>query len=137
MILTLTVKLFYGDWTATLEIEGSDTLEDLHLAIQDAVDFDNDHLYEFYIARTLRSRDRIRYDNEEVTLDSIFPLATGKKLFYLFDYGNSWYFQIGSGRKRPFPAVVGIQYPRIIAESGTKPQQYPDWEEEEDNDDDD
>ena len=36
-------------WEATIEIESSSTLEDLHFAIQSAVGFDNDHLYEFYI----------------------------------------------------------------------------------------
>ena len=144
MILTLTIKLAYGydaqAWKATLEIGESATLEDLHQAIQKAVDFDDDHLYEFYIARTDSSRERIRFDDEnkglyKFTLNSIFPLEEGKKCFYLFDYGDNWLFQITASRKKPFPPVADIKYPRVIAESGTKPEQYPDWDDDEDEDD--
>lgn len=142
MILTLTIKLVRGycaqAWKATLEIDESATLEDLHQAIQKAVDFDDDHLYEFYIAKTDRSRERICFDDEneglyKFTIDSIFPLEGGKKFFYLFDYGDSWLFQITPSRKKPFSPVAGIKYPRVIAESGTKPEQYPDWEEEDED----
>jgi len=142
MILTLTIKLVRGfcaqPWQATLEIDESATLEDLHQAIQKAVSFDNDHLYEFYIAKTKRSRERISFDDEneglyEITLNSIFPLEEGKKCFYLFDYGDNWLFQISPSRKKPFPPVAGIKYPHVIAESGTKPEQYPDWDEDEDD----
>ena len=141
MILTLTIKLVRGynaqTWKTTLEIDESATLEDLHKATQKAVDFDDDHLYEFYIARTERSRERISFDDEneglyECTLSSVFPLETGKKFFYLFDYGDNWLFQITPSRKKPFSPVAGIKYPRVIAEFGTKPQQYPDWDEDED-----
>jgi len=141
MILTLTIKLVRGfcalPWQVTLEIDESATLEDLHQTIQKAVDFDDDHLYEFYIARTGRSRERISFDDEneglyEITLNGVFPLETGKKFFYLFDYGDNWVFQITPSRKKSFPPVDGIKYPRVIAESGTKPEQYPDWDEDED-----
>src|SRR5438093_12511339 len=43
-----------------LEIDERATLEDLHLAIQKAVSFDNDHLYDFYASRPYRNR-QIRY----------------------------------------------------------------------------
>lgn len=111
MILTLTIKLVRGfcaqTWKATLEIDESAMLEDLHQAIQKAVEFDNDHLYEFYIARTYRSRDRVSFDDEneglyEFTINSIFPLEEGKKCFYLFDYGDNWLFQITPSQKNLF-----------------------------------
>jgi len=123
MILTLTIKLAYGydehAWMATLEIDESATLEDLHQAIQKAVDFDDDHLYKFYIAKTVRSRKLISFDDKnkglyEFILNTIFPLETGKKFFYLFDYGDNWVFQITPSRKNPFPPVDGIKYPRVI-----------------------
>ena len=49
MIITLKTTLIRGrycngDWTANIELEESSTLEDLHHAIQEAVDFENDHL---------------------------------------------------------------------------------------------
>ena len=56
MILTLTVTLpsgayATGKWQGVIEIHSSSSLEALHFAIQDALGFDNDHLYEFFIAR--------------------------------------------------------------------------------------
>ncbi len=68
MIWTLKVELLDGAYAGEeecvriIEIDSSVALEDLHLAIQDTVGFDNDHLYEFYVARTKRSRDRQRFD---------------------------------------------------------------------------
>jgi len=139
MIWTLKIKLVFGiyaeeEWEGTLEIDGSSTLEELHNAIQEAVDFDSDHLYEFYVARTERSRDRIRFDDEDKslyinTIESIFPLEKDRKFFYLFDYGDSWLFQVLRSRKKPFTAKSATNYPCLISELGKKPEQYPDWDE--------
>ena len=103
----------------------------MHRAIQWAVDSGEDHLYGFFVARTDRSRDRIRFDgeNEELftrTIEFLFPLPKDRKLFYLFDYGDSWLFQVSRTRDRPFEAEAGVQYPRLIGEKGEKPPQYPD-----------
>ena len=69
MIWTLKVELLFGtyaeeEWDGLIELESSSTLEELHFAIIDAVNFENDHLYEFYVSRTERSRDRLRFDEE-------------------------------------------------------------------------
>jgi len=140
MIWTLRVELLDGlyageeECVQVIEIDSSDTLEDLHLAIQDAVGFDNDHLYEFYVARTERSRDRKRFDEgnggiSTTTLEDIYPLEKGKKLYYLFDYGDSWRFKITKTRTKAHPPLEGIEYPRVIERTGSNPDQYPDWEE--------
>ena len=139
MILALKIKLLFGayaedDWEGTVEINSSATLENLHFAIQDALDFDNDHLYEFYIARTPRSRERIRFDDEggeiySKTIESLYPLADKQCLFYLFDYGDSWLFKITKNRKS-LETDPHVTYPRLVHETGGKPEQYPDWEEE-------
>ena len=78
MIWTFKIELLFGayaenKWEATVEIDSTSTLEDLHFTIQDVVEFDNDHLYEFYISRTERSRDRVRFDdeNEEKKVDDV------------------------------------------------------------------
>lgn len=143
MIWTLQIKLLSGrwadkEWTATIAVDASSTLEDLHYIIQQAVAFDNDHLYGFFVARTPRSRDRVRYnydpDDEEddrlftTTLESLFPLPKDRKLFYLFDYGDYWIFQISRTRSKPFAAEPGIDYPCLIDETGEKPEQYPEFE---------
>jgi hypothetical protein len=150
-ILTLTVKLLFdqspmaGDkWKGTIEIESSSTLADLHSAIQDAVEFEDDHLFEFYIAKSPRAyNDRIRfigYDDDfsddeygsifDTKISDIFPLETGKKFFYWFDFGDNWMFEISKGRKADKDPVKGEEYPRLVDEKGVKPVQYPDYDDE-------
>jgi hypothetical protein len=138
MIWTLNIKLLMGhfaeaDWDVTIALDAASTLEDLHDMIQQAVDFDNDHLYSFYVARTPRSGEHVLYDQEEperlpweVTLESLFPLPKDRRLYYLFDYGDHWLFQISRTRKKPFAPEPGDDYPVLISEHGDKPQQYPD-----------
>ena len=139
MIWTLKVELLFGtyaeeEWHGLIEIESSSTLEALHFAIIDAVNFENDHLYEFYVSRTERSRDRLRFDEESGkiynrTLESLYPLEKGRKLYYLFDYGDHWLFRITKSRKSPQEPKTGIKYPRLLSEVGNAPEQYPVWEE--------
>ncbi len=138
MIWTLKIELLFGyyaedEWAVTVEVDSTSTLEGLHFVIQDAVDFYNDHLYEFYISRTERSRDRVRFDDENegiytTTLESLYPLEKGRKLFYMFDYGDSWLFKITKSRVSPKEPKQGIEYPRLVHEAGTKPEQYPAYE---------
>jgi len=116
-----------------IEMESSSTLEDLHLAIQQAVDFDNDHMYEFFVSKNSRSRNRETYDIESndvynITLEKLYPIEAGYKLFYLFDYGDSWIFKITKTRKKPTTKVDGADYPRIIESVGKNPEQYEECE---------
>jgi len=149
MIWTLKIKLLSGrwvekDWEATIALDASSTLADLHHIIQQAVGFDNDHLYGFYVARTPWSRDRVRYNGSEqdgwydddedededdsastTTLEGLFPLPADRRLFYLFDYGDNWIFQISRARNKPFEPEPGSEWPLLIGERGDKPPQYP------------
>lgn len=138
MIWILKIELLFGayaeeEWEGTIEIEASSTLEYLHFALQDILNFDNDHMYEFYVSRTERSRDRIRYDDEnglvyDLTLEKLYPLGKNRKLFYLFDYGDHWLFKVTKSRKKAQDPIQSIEYPRLIEEVGIKPEQYPSWE---------
>ncbi|MET0497348.1 MAG: hypothetical protein ABW106_03635 [Steroidobacteraceae bacterium] len=137
-IWTLKIKLVSsihapGPWEATLEIDSSATLEDLHLAIQRAVRFDNDHMYMFYVARTDRSGPRINFDPEDgtlqdTTLAQLFPLPPDRKLFYWFDFGEDWKFSIGRTRAAPHAADKRAKYPRLVDTRGKKLAQYPAWD---------
>lgn len=135
MILTLRTKLSRSTdgWSADIEIDSTSTLEQLHYAIQDAVAFDNDHLYAFFIARTDRSGERDYLDDENgrifsTTLEKLYPLPPKKSFFYLFDFGDTWIFRVTLSRKRPHDPQEGVVYPRVVAEKGTTPEQYPDCE---------
>jgi hypothetical protein len=140
MITTIKVKLVRGmycegDWEVSIELAESTTLVELHYAIQDAVNFDNDHSFSFFTSRSLQSRSRdYLHDDENLvhknTLRDIFPLPPKRSFFYLFDWGDEWIFKISPTRKRPHEPVAGQAYPRVISESGTKPVQYPDLDDE-------
>ena len=135
MIVTLKTTLLRGmycegDWSANIELDESSTLEDLHYAIQDAVEFESDHLYCFFLSRTDRSRSREYFDEENglifsKTLKDLLPLPDKQCLFYLFDWGDEWVFKISPSRKRPHEPVKRVKYPRVESESGIKPVQYP------------
>jgi hypothetical protein len=137
MIETLKIKLLSGmyaqyEWECALEINTDHSLDELHQAILCAVGFDNDHMYEFCIASSFYSGNaqRISCDNDKViqeTVETIFSKTKGKKLFYMFDYGDSWLFQINKSRKKRFSEKPDTFYPKVILESGIKPEQYPGW----------
>jgi hypothetical protein len=142
MIITLKITLVrglhcQGDWSANIELDESFTLENLHDAIQEAVEFDNDHLYCFFVSRTDRSRSRTMFDDENglvftKKLADLFPIPKRERLFYLFDWGDEWVFKISPTRKLPHEPIKGVSYPRVECESGVKPVQYPAFDEDED-----
>ncbi len=52
-----------------------------------------------------------------------------QKMQFLFDYGDDWRFEIevrGFGER-----AKGAAYPRILAAKEPSPEQYPDWEDDE------
>jgi hypothetical protein len=139
MVCTIKLKLLNGmsasdAWECLIELPLDFSLEEVHFTIQDALEFDNDHMYEFSISNSLGGKkvDEFACDSDKIyttTIENLLKKSKGKKIFYLFDYGDNWIFQISSSRKKPFLADVDTTYPRIAEESGTKPTQYPDWEE--------
>ena len=117
----------------TLEIEGNTSLYDLANEIVTSFDFDFDHCFGFYSNRNLYKSDEI-YElftdlpdcepNENAegvykpTISKVFTL--GKKMIFLFDYGDNWHFLI-TCKDISDP----VQYPRIIKQNGKTPEQYP------------
>jgi len=134
-IWTMKINLVFGlhatgPWEAVLEIHTSATLEELHFAIQDAVGFEADHMYMFFVARTVRTRDRTVLADEDdtvldATLDELFPLPRGRKFFYWFDFGDDWKFSIARTRTAPGVAMKQRTYPRVVSTCGKRPVQYP------------
>ena len=143
MIWTLRVKCDFGpflveDCVRVIEMKSDSSLLDLHDAIQDAVGFDRDHLFEFFAGRHRRNQKIVYADTfdseaafdayDNMSLEQVFPLPSKCKLFYHFDFGDDWYFKIRKSRKKPFEAIPGVEYPRIIEKIGPDPEQYPDYE---------
>lgn len=76
------------------------TLEDVHLCIQKAFDFDNDHLYTFFMDGKRYSDDAYHSsfgDEPPFAYEAVIgklDFYKGKKILYLFDYGDSWEFLV-------------------------------------------
>ena len=128
-IYTLTITFPYDEddvpWSRTVEVKEDFTLHKLHKYIQKIVEFDDDHLYEFYVGKT--PRNRAYTISKNARLNDIYPIK-GYKLYYLFDYGDSWLFQIKKSRKKK-TEKKNIKYPALIESTGENPEQYPEYEE--------
>jgi len=142
-LYTLTIELESGmyassEWKRVLEVPEDLDLFDLHLFIQTIIGFENDHPFEFFVGKNWRKRERVFGDEDEygfeeregldTMLNEVYPI-TGSKLFYHFDFGDSWMFTIKKGRKKKH-VEKGITYPRVIESEGANPEQYPSWEDE-------
>ena len=125
-----------------IEIEGDRSLYALAEAIVMAFDFEFDHAFGYYSdLKDPYSRKGERYELfadmedgdsdadsvERTTVAQVFR-APGKKMLFLFDYGDDWRFLIEAkavGEKAP-----RTRNPRLVASVGKAPEQYPDYDEE-------
>jgi Plasmid pRiA4b ORF-3-like protein len=125
----------------TIQIRGGQTLEQLHYAIFDAFEREEEHLYEFQIggkgpmdpkARRytlhLGDDDNRSAGNVEQTAIGSLELKVDDAFGYWFDFGDDWWHQIN---------VVAIdetagrgKFPKVIKRVGESPPQYVDWDEE-------
>jgi ABC-type cobalt transport system substrate-binding protein len=136
---TLILKFYFKNRKKTwwkIEIKETDTLEDLHYIIQEALNWGDDHLYSFFMDNKTNNGDpdmeyTIPYEPDgrktvDKTKIGIFGLKLGQKFAYLFDFGDCHEFEI---------EVIGFgdinknkKYPLIIESKGKAPEQYPDYE---------
>lgn len=128
-IYTLNIRFPYDEddepWSRTIEVREDFTLGELHKYIQKIVEFDEDHLYEFFLGKNPRNRSRSVSNN--LKLNQVYP-SVGLKLYYLFDFGDSWLFEIRKSRKKKTEDKKK-KHPVIIESIGTNPEQYPEYEE--------
>jgi len=122
------------DWSRVFEIESTTSLSRLHSYIQDIVEFDNDHMYDFFVGKNYRDRRNALSDDggtpfdagdySDIRFEDVIPQA-GFKLFYHFDFGDDWIFRLKIGRKI-INAEKGRKYPRLILKNGKILKQYAD-----------
>lgn len=99
--MTLKVELPPTGIRRVISVPSSMTLDDLNMAIQAVIGWDNSHLWHFCDGRNgpvyeLPHEDdypafhkRLTFDALEVTLSKAFP-QRGSKLTYEYDFGDSW-----------------------------------------------
>lgn len=121
------VSLSRGRWRK-IEMAAKHSLEQLHLAIQEAFEFADDHLYSFFMDNKKWSYDRYESPldedgpySDEVTIGEL-GLYSGKTFLYLFDYGDEWEFKVEVeeiNSDKPLPLI-----PKIVGKRGEAPDQY-------------
>lgn len=123
------------EWEIIVEIPAIFSLYDLHSYILEIVGFDNDHAYTFFAGRSPTNNKIIfsekpgnpnseaNFDN--VLLNDIYPLK-GLRLYYLFDFGDKWVFEIRKRRTKKIARDIK-NYPKVIESTGKNPDQYKDW----------
>ena len=119
--------LYEPDAWFVIKMRGDQSLDDLHWAILDAVDFDADHLYAFFISgkawdkSTEYSNNKDARGQSNIRLQKL-PLRLKQHFLYLYDFGSEHRFQvqlIDTGHDQP----TGT-YPRMIEQHGEMPPQY-------------
>ena len=119
-----------------IETPSDTTLGDLHYIVLEMTSFDgSDHLSGFYLANAWQGRRKewltVSDDGDEAAeellwdkpLANLYPLPRTKKLYYLFDFGDSWIFEIRKKGREIKPAP-GVEYPLLIHEEGPQLVQY-------------
>lgn len=131
----------------TIAVRSDQTLIDLHYALQAAFDWDDDHLYSYWLNGEFWAREGGEYthpfhaampnplgpfamgpapESAEIRLDRL-RLKQGQRIAYLFDFGDEWRVRL---TLRQITAADGQAYPRLLESVGEAPPQYPDYDEE-------
>jgi len=124
-----------------LAVRSDQTLADLHLVLQEAFGWDDEHLYAFWLDGRHWSLDAVEYGRSEHAkqqnpggklwdipetrsaeerLDRL-GLLPGQKIAYVFDFGDEWRVELTV-------ADIGVDdggsYPAVLELVGAAPPQY-------------
>ena len=117
-----------------IQISSDSTLLELHMAIQSAFEFYDDHAHAFFMDNKVWSEQDCYYmegieDYYRTTNKyrlSHAGLCDGKQFKYLFDFGDEWVFQC-----KVLKTIEGrTDKPIVIKSKGEAPSQYGDWDDE-------
>ncbi|MGL4650136.1 MAG: IS1096 element passenger TnpR family protein, partial [Caldilineaceae bacterium] len=135
--------------TRTIAIRSKQTFEQLHRAIQSAFEWNNDHLFAFFLNGRAYDRTSAIVIPEDAY--EVFPVAStppkpeleiespnvfnmaigmiglepGDTFLYLFDFGDDHHFNVVC--KDVLNKAEPGRYPRVIARKGRSPEQYPSY----------
>ena len=136
---SLRLRCFDSTISRTFEIEGTDSLYDLHMAIQSGFGWDNDHMFSFFLSDEIwdsqneykgnpigeharSSFGDISKSAAETEIGDL-PLKAGSIFKYLFDYGDEIVHNVTVldvfENNDPEPV-----FPRMIRSIGDAPPQY-------------
>jgi hypothetical protein len=113
-----------------IEVPCNMPLSSLHKLIQHLTGFNDDKIYDFYIASSIRGKKEWlkragvwKDDGKaafDTSIDQIFVSKTKRKLYYSFEFGDNWIFEIGRKGDVETP-LYHMHYPRIVHSRGLRP----------------
>ena len=123
-----------------IETSAKHTLDDLHSAIIDAADFDDDHLHAFYLSGRAWDKET-EYGHEDARYSSAISirklaLRLKQRILYIFDFGDQHEFDVQLIETSSEPPREMLARPRVIEQHGEMPPQYPDWDDESEDEED-
>ncbi len=117
----------------TITVRDDMTLVDLHYALQSAFDWDDDHLYSFWLDGSFWASEEQHYTHPYhaasfdppgksacARLDTL-ALSQGQQIAYVFDFGREWRVAL---QLRQICAGGGSAVARCIERAGSAPPQY-------------
>lgn len=130
---TFVFRVSLGTSWRLIAIDARSTLEELLGSILTSFAFDSEHLYGFtyrdrFGAQVTVGDPRVEEGPwaDDVLVGDV-PLQPGQAMELLYDYGDSWHFNVKLERLEPSGAR--IKKPRTLEKHGKAPEQYPNWEE--------
>ena len=134
--LQLHVKLLGYRCSADVLVREDTTFEELHDFLNPLFQRDDDHLYRFECEDGCTAvRDEEDIDDDEVLSSECYVghhLSPGSGAYYLFDYGDEWEHDITV--KKIIPVDPKENYPKFIKITGKIPEQYPDYDDDDGED---
>lgn len=127
MIYVVKVLLKRGIWRR-IQLSSRHTLHDLHKVILDAYEFDDDHLYAFFMQGKPWQGEAYwsPYNDEGPYADKVkigsLNLAIKQKFLYLYDFGDEWTFSVQV--EKILETDTTALKPVIIETHGGAPEQY-------------
>lgn len=133
---TYTFKIKNGGYEAVIAISGSINLYGLAEHIIDTVGFNLDHAFGFYdnlrdpfksseFYTLFADMEDVEDDGEpgvhRIFIEDVFK--KGKRMCFLFDYGEDWMFQLTCTEALPTDSTRKVR--AVLSETGKAPDQYP------------
>ena len=136
---SLRLRRFDSTISRTFEIEGTDSLYDLHMEIQRGFDWDNDHMFSFFLSDRIWDRQSEYSANPqgehvpsnfgdmskpagETEIEDLL-LEKGTVFKYLFDYGDEIVHNIKVVEIYENEDLTAL-FPKLIESVGEAPPQY-------------
>lgn len=125
----------FDDVSRDIEIRPTQTFDDLHIAIQEAIGFDASQPASFYLSdvnwkkgKEITSRTLADEENGKISVMAKSRLCDlisdpHQKILYLFDPANTWSFYIELVKILPKEELIAA-YPRCVREINEAPKQY-------------